>query len=55
MKTIQEIKDELNELYGAIMALSQAMTTIHEQQTEKTKQMFALNQMLKDMQEKKDD
>ena len=55
MKTIQEIKYELNELYGAVMALSKAMTTIHEQQTEKTKQMFALNEMLKEMQEKRDD
>ena len=48
-KTKQEIKDEINELYGATMALSKAMQQIHELQMEKTKQMFALNQMLKDM------
>jgi len=55
MKTIQEIKDELNELYGATMALSHALSTIHDQQMEKTKQMFALNQLLREMQEKRDD
>lgn len=48
-KTKQEIRDEINELYGATMALSKAMQQIHELQMEKTKQMFALNQMLKDM------
>lgn len=54
MKTIQEIKDELNELYGATMALSKAMEAIHEQQMEKTKQMFALSNMLREMENKGD-
>jgi len=48
-KTKQEIRDEINELYGATMALGKAMQQIHELQMEKTKQMFALNQMIKDM------
>jgi hypothetical protein len=54
MKTIQEIKDELNELYGATMALAKALEVIHDQQMEKTKQMFALNHLLKEMQNKGD-
>jgi hypothetical protein len=55
MKTKQEIKDELNELYGATMALSKAMEAIHEQQMEKTRQMFALNHMLREMDSKDND
>jgi hypothetical protein len=54
MKTVQEIRDEMNELYGATMALSKAMEVIHEQQMEKRKQMFALAHMLREM-EKKDE
>jgi hypothetical protein len=49
MKTKQEIKDEINELYGANEALSEVMDMLHAQSMEKMKQMFALNQMLKDM------
>jgi hypothetical protein len=48
-KTKQEVRDEINELYGAIIALGTAMEHIHDLQEEKTKQMFALNQMIKDM------
>ena len=49
MKTKQEIKDEIIELHGAAQALSNAMDLLHEQRMQKTRQMMALNQMLKDM------
>ena len=51
MKTEKEIRDEITELYGASIALNQAMEQLHKQQVETTRKMFALNQMLKDMQE----
>jgi len=51
MKTKDEIKDEIIELYGATQALSDAMNILHAQRMEKSKQMMALNQMLKDMDE----
>jgi len=49
MKTKQEIKDEIIELYGATRALSDATDILHAQFMEKSKAMMALNQMLKDM------
>ena len=49
MKTKQEIKDEIIELYGATTALNDAMNMLHAQRMEKSKQMMALNHMLKDM------
>jgi uncharacterized coiled-coil DUF342 family protein len=49
MKTKQEIKDEIIELYGATKALRDAMNILHAQSMEKSKQMMALNHMLKDM------
>ena len=55
MKTKQEIKEEIIELYGANKALSDAMNHLHNQQMDTTKKMFALNQMLKDMEEDKND
>jgi hypothetical protein len=54
MKTKEEIKEEIIELYGANKALSDAMNHLHNQQMETTKKMFALNQMLKDMEDKND-
>ena len=54
MKTKEEIKDEIIELYGATQALGDAMNILHAQRMEKSKQMMALNQMLKEM-EKDDD
>jgi hypothetical protein len=51
MKTKQEIKDEILELYGANAALEEVMNTLHARVMEKMKRMFALNQMLKDMEE----
>lgn len=51
MKTKQEIKDEIIELYGATQALGDAMNILHAQRMEKSKQMMALNQMLKEMEE----
>jgi len=51
MKTKQEIKEEIIELYGATKALNDAMNILHEQRMQKSKQMMALNQMLKDMEE----
>ena len=49
MKTKQETKDEINELYGAMTALGEAMDVLHAQRMEKTKQMMALSHMLKEM------
>jgi len=49
MKTKQEIKDEIIELYGATKALRDAMNILHAQSMEKSKQMMALNHMLRDM------
>jgi hypothetical protein len=51
MKTKQEIKEEIIELYGATQALNDAMNILHAQRMEKSKQMMALNHMLKDMEE----
>lgn len=49
MKTIEEIKDEIVELHGAVRALNDAMDVLHAQRMEKSKQMMALNHMLKEM------
>jgi uncharacterized coiled-coil DUF342 family protein len=49
MKTKQEIKDEIIELYGATQALREAMNSLHAQSMEKSKQMMALNYMLQEM------
>lgn len=49
MKTIEEIKDEIVELHGAVRALSEAMDVLHAKRMEKSKQMMALNHMLKEM------
>jgi hypothetical protein len=49
MKTKEEIKDEIKELYGANEALRAVQNMIHAHSMEKMKKMFALNQMLKDM------
>ena len=49
MKTKEEIKDEIIELHGATLALGEAMNFLHAQRMEKSKQMLALNHMLKEM------
>mgnify|MGYP003344421400 CR=1 FL=1 len=49
MKTKQEIKDEINELYGAQQALGEAVETLHAKRMEKMKQVMALNHMLREM------
>jgi hypothetical protein len=49
MKTKQEIKEEIIELYGATRALSDALNTLHAQRMEKSKQMMALSHMLTEM------
>ena len=54
MKTEEEIKEEIIELYGANKALSEAMNHLHNQQIEATKKLYALNHMLKDMEDKND-
>jgi len=54
MKTKEEIKNEILELYGANKALCAMQNMIHVQSMEKMKQMFALNQMLKEMENKGD-
>jgi len=51
-KTVQEVKEEIIELYGATQALQNAMSVLHQQNMEKFKQLTALNHMLKEMQEK---
>jgi len=52
MKTKEEIKNEILELYGANETLRAIQNMIHAQSMEKMKQMFALNQMLKEMDDK---
>jgi len=54
MKTKDEIKDEIIELYGATQALGEVMNLLHAQRMEKSKQMMALNHMLKEMEDKND-
>jgi uncharacterized coiled-coil DUF342 family protein len=54
MKTKQEIKEEIIELYGATQALREAMNFLHAQSMEKSKQMMALNHMLKEMEDDDD-
>lgn len=49
MKTKEEIKDEIIELHGATLALGEAMNFLHAQRMEKSKQIMALNHMLKEM------
>lgn len=49
MKTKQEIKDEILELYGANEALREVINMLHAQSMERMKRMFALNQMIKEM------
>jgi len=49
MKTKQEIKEEIIELYGANQALSDALEALQAQRMEAMKKMMALNHMLKDM------
>ena len=51
MKTKDEIKEEIVELYGANQALTEAMNQLHKQQMETTKKLFALNHMLREMEE----
>jgi uncharacterized coiled-coil DUF342 family protein len=55
LKTKQEIKEEIIELYGATLALNDAMNMLHAQRMEKSKRMMALNHMLKEMEEDDDD
>jgi hypothetical protein len=52
MKTKEEIKNEILELYGANEALRAIQNMIHAHSLEKMKQMFALNHMLKEMDDK---
>ena len=54
MKTKQEIKEEIIELYGATKALGDAMNLLHAQRMEKSKQMMALSHMLKEMEDEDD-
>ena len=49
MKTKQEIKDEILELYGANEALREVMNLLHDQSMERMQRMMALNHMLKEM------
>jgi predicted nucleic acid-binding protein len=49
MKTKQEIKEEIIELYGATKALAEVMEVLHAQRMEKLRQLMALNHMFKEM------
>ena len=51
MKTKQEIKEEIIELYAAQKAFAEVMEFAHKQQMDTMKKMMGLNQMLKDMEE----
>jgi hypothetical protein len=51
MKTKEEIKEEIIELYGANKALSDALNHLRSQQIENTKKLYALNHMLGAMKE----
>jgi len=51
MKTKEEIKNEILELYGANEALRAVQNMIHAHSLEKMKQMYALNHMLKEMED----
>ena len=49
MKTKQEIREEIIELHGAALALGDVLDMLNKQHMEKIKQMFALSNMLKEM------
>jgi hypothetical protein len=49
MKTKQEIKEEIIELYAAHKAYSEVMEFTHKLQMDAMKKMMALNHMLKEM------
>ena len=49
MKTKQEIQQEISELLGAIAALGEVMDHMHEKRMVATRKLFALHQMIKDM------
>jgi neutral trehalase len=54
MKTKEEIKNEILELYGANEALRAIQNMIHAHSMEKMKQMMALNHMLREMDDEDD-
>ena len=54
MKTKEEIKEEISDLYEAQKAFSEAAEFAHRQQMWAMKKMIALNQMLKDMEQDND-
>jgi hypothetical protein len=54
MKTKQEIKEEISDLYAAQKAFSEAAEFAHTHQMAAMKKMIALNQMLKDMENDND-
>ena len=49
MKTKQEIKEEIIELYAAQKAFGEVMDFAHKWQMDAMKKMMALNHMLKEM------
>jgi hypothetical protein len=51
MKTKQEIKEEIIELYAAQKSFGEVMEFAHKQQMDAMKKMMALNHMLKEMDE----
>ena len=52
MKTKEEIKEEIIELYAAQMAFREVAEFVQKQRMEAMKKMMALNQMIKDMEQK---
>jgi hypothetical protein len=49
MKTKQEIKEEIIELYATQKSFGEVMEFAHKQQMDAMKKMMALNHMLKEM------
>ena len=49
MKTKEEIRQEISELYGSRTMIQEIMDDMHTKSMDITKKMFALNQMLREM------
>jgi len=51
MKTKEEIRQEISELYGSRTVIDEVMDDLHTKLMDITKKMFALNHMLKEIEE----
>jgi len=52
MKTKEEIRQEISELYGSRTAIEEVTDELHTKLMDITKKMFALNHMLREMNNK---